>query len=45
MFCRWRKDVERYGLEILRVRERRRLRMLNATSCFIEQRVVAFALG
>ena len=44
-FYRWRRDAERYGLEMLRPRERRPPRMPNATSAFIEQRVVAFALG
>ena len=44
-FYRWRKEAERYGLEMLRPRERRRPRMPNATSPFVEHRVVAFALG
>lgn len=44
-FYRWRKQALRYGLDILRPRERRRPRMANQTSPFIEQRVVAFALG
>ena len=44
-FYRWRRDAERYGLEMLRPRERRPPRMPNATSAFVEQRVVAFALG
>ena len=44
-FYRWRKQAERYGLEMLRPRERRPPRMPNATSPFVEQRVVAFALG
>ena len=44
-FYRWRKEAERYGLEVLRPRERRRPRMPNATSPFVEHRVVAFALG
>ena len=44
-FCRWRKQAERYGLEMLRPRERRPPRMPNATSPFVEHRVVAFALG
>ena len=44
-FYRWRKEAERYGLEMLRPRERRPPRMPNATSPFVEQRVVAFALG
>ena len=36
-FYRWRRDAERYGLEMLRPRERRRPRMPNATSPFVEQ--------
>jgi transposase InsO family protein len=44
-YYRWRKQVLRHGLEMLRPRERRRPRMPNATAPFIEQRVVAFALG
>lgn len=44
-YYRWRTQVERYGLEILRPRERRRPRMPNAASPLIEQRVVAFSLG
>ena len=44
-YYRWRALVERYGLEILRLRERRRPRMPNAASPLIEQRVVAFSLG
>ncbi len=44
-FYRWRREVLRFGLEMLRPRERRRPRMPNATSPFVEQRVVAFALG
>jgi hypothetical protein len=37
--------VLRFGPEILRPRERRRPKMANQTSPFIEQRVVAFSLG
>jgi transposase InsO family protein len=44
-FYRWRGQVLRYGLEILRPRERRPPRMPNATPVFVEQRVIAFALG
>lgn len=44
-FYRWRSQVLRFGPEILRPRERRRPRMANQTSPFVEQRVVAFALG
>lgn len=44
-YYRWKKQVERFGPEILRPRERRRPRMANQTPQFIEQKVVAFALG
>jgi transposase len=44
-YYRWKRQVDRFGLEILRPRERRRPRMANQTSPFVEQRVVAFALG
>jgi transposase len=44
-FYRWRAQVLRFGPEILRPRERRRPRMANQTSPFVEQRVLAFALG
>jgi transposase InsO family protein len=37
--------VERHGLEILRPRERRRPRMPQQLSPFVEERIVAFALG
>jgi transposase len=41
----WKRQVERHGLEILRPRERRRPRMPQQLSPFVEQRIVAFALG
>ena len=44
-FYRWRHQVLRFGPEILRPRERRRPKMANQTSPFVEQRVLAFALG
>lgn len=44
-YYRWRRMVLRHGLEMLRPRERRQPRMPNATAPFVEQRVVAFALG
>ena len=44
-FYRWKKQAERFGLEILRPRERRRPQMPNAIPVLIEQRIVAFALG
>jgi len=44
-FYRWREQVLRSGLEMLRPRERRSPRMPNQASMLTEQRVVAFALG
>jgi len=44
-YYRWKAQVERFGLEILNPRERRRPRMPNATSPMIEQRVLAYALA
>jgi transposase InsO family protein len=44
-YYRWKRQLDRYGPEILRPRERRAPRMANQTSVLVEQRVVAFALG
>ena len=44
-YYRWKGQVERYGLEILRPRERRRPKMPNQLSPLVEERIVAFALG
>jgi transposase InsO family protein len=44
-YYRWKAQVERHGLEMLRPRERRRPRMPNQLSPVVEQRIVAFALG
>lgn len=44
-YYRWHGQAVRYGLEVLRPRERRRPRMPNAVSPLIEHRVLAFALG
>ena len=44
-FYRWKAQVDRFGLEILRPRERRRPQMPNAIPVLVEQRIVAFALG
>ena len=44
-FYRWKHQLEQYGTEILRPRERHRPRMPNATIPFVEHRIVAFALG
>jgi Helix-turn-helix domain len=44
-YYRWKQQLDRYGPEILRPRERRPPRMANQISVLVEQRVVAFALG
>jgi transposase InsO family protein len=44
-YYRWKRQVERAGLEMLRPRERRRPVMPNQLSPLVEQRIVAFALG
>jgi transposase len=44
-YYRWKHQVERFGPDILMPRERRRPKMANQTSPFIEQRVLAFCLG
>jgi transposase InsO family protein len=44
-YYRWKGQVERSGLEMLRPRERRRPQMPNQLSVMVEQRIVAFALG
>ena len=44
-YYRWKPFVERHGLEILRPRERRAPRMPNQLAPFVEERIVAFALG
>jgi len=44
-YYRWREQVERHGLEVLRPRERRRPKMPNQLSPLVEERIVAFALG
>jgi transposase InsO family protein len=44
-YYRWKRQLDRYGPEILRPRERRPPRMANQTSVLVEQRVVAFALA
>src|SRR5215211_9456709 len=44
-YYRWKAQVERQGLEMLRPRERRRPQMPNQLSVLVEQRIVAFALG
>jgi transposase InsO family protein len=44
-YYRWKKKVDRWGLEALRVRERRRPRMPNELGPHLEQRVLAFSLA
>jgi transposase len=44
-YYRLKRRVDRWGLEALRIRERRRPRMPNEIGPHLEQRVIAFALG
>jgi hypothetical protein len=44
-YYRFKARVDRWGLEALRVRERRRPRMPNQLGPHLEQRVIAFSLG
>jgi transposase InsO family protein len=44
-YYRLRKQVDRFGLEALNVRERRRPRMPNQIGPHLEQRIIAFALA
>jgi transposase InsO family protein len=44
-FYRWKAMSDRFGLEILRPRERRRPQMPNAIPVLVEHRIIAFALG
>jgi transposase InsO family protein len=44
-YYRWKAQVERQGLEMLRPRERRRPQMPNQLPVLIEHKIVAFALG
>src|SRR3954451_18987505 len=44
-YYRWKTQVDRHGLEMLRPRERRRPVMPRQLSAVVEQRIVAFALG
>lgn len=44
-YYRWAEKVERWGLEALRPRERRRPRMPNELGPHLEQRIIAFSLG
>jgi transposase InsO family protein len=44
-YYRWQARVERWGLEALRIRERRRPRMPNELGPHLEQRILAFSLA
>jgi len=44
-YYRWKHQVDRWGLEALNVRERRRPRMPNQIGPHLEQKVIAFALA
>jgi transposase InsO family protein len=44
-YYRWKRKVDRWGMEALRVRERRRPRMPNQIGPHLEQRILAFALA
>ena len=44
-YYRLKRKVDRWGLEALRIRERRRPRMPNQIGPHLEQRVIAFCLG
>jgi transposase len=44
-FYRWKAQVDRHGLEVLRPRERRRPKMPNQLPAMVEERVVAFAIA
>jgi transposase InsO family protein len=44
-YYRWKRLVDRHGLEVLRPRERRRPRMPNQLPAMVEERIVAFAIA
>jgi transposase InsO family protein len=44
-YYRWKQQVDRHGLEVLRPRERRRPRMPNQLPAMVEERIVAFAIA
>ena len=44
-YYRWKQKVDRWGIEALRIRERRRPRMPNQLGPHLEGRVIAFSLG
>jgi transposase InsO family protein len=44
-YYRWKAQVDRHGLEVLRPRERRKPRMPNQLSAMVEERILAFAIA
>jgi transposase len=44
-YYRWKGQVERHGLEVLRPRERRKPRMANQLPAMVEERILAFAIA
>ena len=44
-FYRWKRLVDRHGLEMLRPRERRKPKMPNQLPAMVEERIVAFAIA
>src|SRR5215831_3920531 len=44
-YYRWKRQVDRHGLEMLRPRERRRPQMPNQLPAMVEQRIIAFAIA
>jgi transposase InsO family protein len=44
-YYRWKGEVDRHGLEVLRPRERRKPRMPNQLPAMVEERIVAFAIA
>jgi transposase InsO family protein len=44
-YYRWKAQVDRHGLEVLRPRERRRPKMPNQLPAIMEERIVAFAIA
>ncbi|MBI5106470.1 MAG: transposase [Solirubrobacterales bacterium] len=44
-YYRWKREVDRAGLEMLRPRERRRPQMPNQLAPMVEEKIIAFALG
>jgi len=44
-FYRWKRLVERHGLEVLRPRERRKPKMPNQLPAMVEERILAFAIA